>query len=152
MKINTVAKSYLGVIEGSKRHHAIIDYYNTKIKPLPQGYKVKYTDQWCATFVSVCGKEAGCVKFPYECSVPRMWERAKKNKQTTNKPKKGYLIIYDWYNNGSLDHVGIIQEVNGNMLTVIEGNYSDSVKTRKISKMSDCIHGYIKVSEGSDKK
>lgn len=148
MKINTVAKKYIGVVEGSKKHKAIIDYYNTKIKPLPQGYKVKYSEQWCATFVSAVAKEANCSNFPFECSVPRMWEKAKKKKQTTNKPKKGYLIIYDWYNNGSLDHVGIIQNINGNTLTVIEGNYCDSVKERKISKLSDCIHGYIKVKEG----
>jgi hypothetical protein len=148
MKIIKVAKSYLGVIEGSSRHHAIIDYYNTNIKPLPQGYKVKYNDSWCATFASVCMKEAKVIKAPYECSVPRMWERAKKNGQTTKKPKVGYLIIYDWNNNGSLDHVGIVEKVNGNNLTVIEGNYCDSVKRRKISALSDCIHGYIKVKEG----
>lgn len=148
MKINKTAKAYLGVIEGSKQHHNIIDYYNTKIKPLPQGYKVKYTDQWCATFASVCAKIAGCVKFPYECSVPRMWEKAKKNKQTTNTPKIGYLVIYDWNNNGSLDHVGIIHKINGQVLTVIEGNYCDSVKIRKICKNSTNIHGFIKVKEG----
>ena len=148
MKIVKIAKSYLGVVEGTKKHHDIIDYYNTKIKPLPQGYKVKYTDAWCATFASVCMQKAEVNKAPFECSVPRMWEKAKKNKQTTNKPKAGYLIIYDWGANKSLDHVGIVEKVNGNNLTVIEGNYCDSVKRRNISALSDCIYGYIKIKEG----
>ena len=64
MKIVKIAKSYLGVVEGTKKHHDIIDYYNTKIKPLPQGYKVKYTDAWCATFASVCMQKAEVNKAP----------------------------------------------------------------------------------------
>lgn len=147
MKINKEAKKWIGVVEGSKKHKQIIDEYN-KIKPLPQGYKVKYTDSWCATFASFCANKVGCVDFPFECSVPRMWDKAKKKKQTTSKPKVGYLIIYDWRQNGSLDHVGIINKINGNVLEVIEGNYSDSVKVRKISKLSNDIYGYIKVKEG----
>lgn len=146
MKIIENAKKYIGIAEGSKKHKSIIDEYN-KIKPLPVGYKVKYTDQWCATFVSFIASISNLVKFPYECSVPRMWEKAKKNKQTTNKPKKGYIIVYDWYNNKTLDHVGIIEKINGQQLTVIEGNYCDSVKRRKILKTSSCIYGYIKTKE-----
>ena len=146
MKMIKNAKKYLGVIEGSKKHKEIIDGYN-KIKPLPQGYKVKYSDQWCATFVSYVASLSDMVKFPYECSVPRMWEKAKKNKQTTTTPKKGYLIIYDWNNNKSLDHVGIVESVKGQVITTIEGNYSDSVKRRKIVKTSSCIYGYIKTKE-----
>ena len=45
------AIKYVGVKEGSAKHKYIIDTYN-KIVPLPSGYKVKYTDAWCATFVS----------------------------------------------------------------------------------------------------
>lgn len=150
MKLINNAKKYLGVTEGSKRHKEIIDGYN-KIKPLPQGYKVKYSDQWCATFVSYIASISNMIKFPYECSVPRMWEKAKKNKQTTNKPKKGYLIIYDWNNNKSLDHVGIVESVKGQIITTIEGNYSDSVKRRKILKTSSCIYGYIKTKESEVK-
>ena len=151
MKINKVAKKYIGVIEGTKKHHDIIDAYNKNIKPLPRGYKVKYCDSWCATFVSLCGYEAGCADFPFECGVPKMWEKAKKKNQTTTKPKVGYLVIYDWGNNGSLDHVGIINKISGSVLEVIEGNYCDSVKVRKISKYSNQIHGYIKTKEGSVK-
>lgn len=148
MKINKIAKEYLGVIEGSKKHKYIIDEYN-KIKPLPVGYKVKYTDSWCATFASFCAKKAKCVDFPFECSVPRMYEKAKKKKLVTKKAKVGYLVIYDWKNNGSLDHVGIVNKVKGNVLEVIEGNYCDSVKIRKISSLSSDIHCFIKVKEGA---
>lgn len=150
MRMIKNAKKYLGAIEGSKKHKEIINGYN-KIKPLPQGYKVKYSDQWCATFVSYIASISNMVKFPYECSVPRMWNKAKKNKQTTKRPKKGYLIIYDWNNNKSLDHVGIVESVKGQVITTIEGNYSDSVKRRKILKTSSCIYGYIKTTESEVK-
>lgn len=150
MRIIKNAKKYLGATEGTPKHKEIIDGYN-KIKPLPQGYKVKYTDQWCATFVSYVASLSDMIKFPYECSVPRMWEKAKKNKQTATTPKKGYLIIYDWNNNKSLDHVGIVESVKGQVITTIEGNYSDSVKRRKILKTSSCIYGYIKTKESEVK-
>ena len=48
------ARAYMGIREGSEQHHFIIDTYNAE-KPLPRGYAVKYTDAWCATFVSFLG-------------------------------------------------------------------------------------------------
>lgn len=36
----------------------IIDLYNS-VKPLPRGYAVKYTDEWCDTTVSAAGIKAG---------------------------------------------------------------------------------------------
>lgn len=43
--------SYNNVRENSPEHRHIVDTYN-RIKPLPVGYKVSYTDSWCAVFVS----------------------------------------------------------------------------------------------------
>ena len=45
-QILTKAKAYLTVTTGSATHKAIIDKYNN-VKPLPVGYKVSYTDDWC---------------------------------------------------------------------------------------------------------
>lgn len=36
----------------------------------------------------------------------------------------GDLVLYDWNGNGSLDHVGIVEENNGGYITTIEGNTS----------------------------
>ena len=51
MTYSEYAKQFIGAQEGDSIHHQIIDGYN-KIKPLPRGYAVSYTDAWCAAFVS----------------------------------------------------------------------------------------------------
>lgn len=45
------AKSWVGRKESDGTHRVIIDVYNS-IYPLPRGYRMTYTDPWCATFVS----------------------------------------------------------------------------------------------------
>ena len=45
------AITYLGCKESDGSHKKIIDLYNSHT-PLAQGYKMKYTDAWCACFVS----------------------------------------------------------------------------------------------------
>lgn len=139
------ANKYIGTVEGSVNHHAIIDYYNNNIKPLPRGYKVKYTDAWCATFASVIMKMCGAYNAPYECSVIQMYKKAKSHGQIINNPVAGDFVIYDWKNNGTLDHVGIIESVSGNTLKVVEGNYNHAVKTRQVSKKSSEIECFFRV-------
>lgn len=46
-----VARGWLGCSESNGTHRQIIDLYNAT-KPLPRGYAVKYSDEWCDTFVS----------------------------------------------------------------------------------------------------
>ena len=58
------AKAWLGYNEADGSHRAIIDLYNTQ-NPRPRGYKVTYTDAWCATFVS-----AVAVKLGYTRIIP----------------------------------------------------------------------------------
>ena len=50
-KVVSIAEKYLGCKESNGSHRKIIDLYNSH-KPLARGYPVKYTDAWCATFVS----------------------------------------------------------------------------------------------------
>lgn len=45
------AQSYLGIVQGSPKHQEIVAAYN-RVKPLPQGYAVKLSDQWCDVFVT----------------------------------------------------------------------------------------------------
>ena len=57
--------------------------------------------------------------------------------------------MYDWQdsgvgdNQGLADHVGMVERVNGNQLTIIEGNRNDSVSRRTIQVNSMYIRGYI---------
>ena len=151
-KVVDQAKSWLGYNEADGSHKKIIDIYNAQ-KPLPVGYKVKYTDAWCATFVSAVAVTLGYTDIiPTECSCPRMIELLKKKgiwiENENRTPNPGDLIFYDWEdsgigdNQGNADHVGIVEKVSENTITVIEGNYSKSVKRRTLAVNGKYIRGY----------
>lgn len=143
------ALDFVGTKQGDKRHKQIIDGYNNNCKPLPRGYKVKYTDNWCATFVSYVMLMCKAINPPLECSCYYMNKLATTNKQIVKTPKINDLIIYDWSNNGTLDHVGIIYKIVDNMLYVVEGNKSRQVGTRIIDKSNKEIECFIRVKQNS---
>ena len=147
------AISHIGVKEGTVLHHKIIDRYNSR-KPLPRGYAVKYTDAWCATFISYLAIVMGYTDIiPVECGCPQMIELAKQMgiwvEDDSYVPKPGDIVLYDWQdsgsgdNTGTADHIGLIEKVVGNTETVIEGNYQDSVKRRELAVNGRYIRGYI---------
>lgn len=146
------ANLWVGKKESNGTHRAIIDVYN-KHQPLARGYKVKYTDAWCATFVSAVFIKLGYTSImPTECSCSKMIELCKAKgiwvETDSRKPNPGDIIFYDWDDNGkgdnkgSSDHVGIVEKVSGNTITVIEGNYDNAVKRRKIAVNGRYIRGY----------
>ena len=55
-----VWRSWIGFSEANGKFKQIIDLYNS-MKPLPRGYAVRYTDEWCDTTVSAAAIKAGCV-------------------------------------------------------------------------------------------
>lgn len=143
---------YLGCREGSAQHLDIVNTYNS-IKPLPQGYKLKTTDSWCAASVSAAAAKCGFLDIiPAECSCPRqiaLWQKMGRwVENDAYVPKVGDIIYYDWNDNGNgdcagtADHVGIVCVVNGNNLRIIEGNYSDTVKYRDLKVNGRYIRGY----------
>lgn len=154
-KVVEQAKSWIGCKESNGTHKKIIDIYNAQ-KPLPVGYKVKYTDAWCATFASAVFVKLGYNgTMPTECSCPRWITLLKKKgmwvEDESVTPKPGWLLFYDWDdkasnvaadNTGSPEHVGIVEKVSGGYITIIEGNYSNSVKRRKISLNGRYVRGY----------
>lgn len=147
------AISHIGVKEGTVLHHKIIDRYNSR-KPLPRGYAVKYTDPWCATFISYLAIVMGYTDIiPVECGCPQMITLAKQMgiwvEDDSYVPKPGDIVLYDWQdsgsgdNTGTADHIGIVEKVVGSTETVIEGNYQDSVKRRELAVNGRYIRGYI---------
>ena len=143
MDLIQFALSYVGTKEGDSRHAEIINGYNQNIRPLPRGYAVKMWDAWCATFVSFCLWMCGYRDFPFECGVHEMWNKALQRGLQHSIPQRGFAIIYDWDLNGRKDHVGIITNIIGTTLEVVEGNYNNRVKVRKIKIGDSCITGYI---------
>ena len=147
-KILNQAKSWIGLNEKDGSHKQIIDVYNGH-KPLARGYKVKYSDNWCATFVSACAIKTNLINIiPLECSCGEMIELAKQmniwNEDGKRSPNVGDIIMYDWDNqDGWPEHVGIVESVTNNQITVIEGNKNNAVGRRVINVGNASIRGYI---------
>lgn len=146
------AEQWLGCKESDGSHKKIIDLYNSH-KPLARSYPVKYTDEWCATYVSAVAIASGMTDImPTECSCSKMVELYKKKdgwqEADSYVPKVGDLVMYDWAdtgsgdNKGNPDHVGIVAYISGNSMKIIEGNKSDSVAYRALSVNGKYIRGY----------
>lgn len=151
-KVVNIAVGWLGRKESNGSHRAIIDIYNAHV-PRAQGYKVSYTDAWCATFASAAFIKAGLTDIaPTECSCSRMIELYKKigrwKESDSYVPSPGDLIMYDWNDNGVGDntgtpeHVGIVTSVSGSTIKVIEGNMSNAVGYRTMTANGRYIRGY----------
>lgn len=146
------AKAWLNAKQGSTKHKEIIDTYNSH-KPLARGYKVSYTDDWCATYVSAVAIACKATDIiPTECGCEEMIHLFQKKgafvESDSYKPKKGDIIFYDWQDNNKLDctgwsdHVGIVLTVSGNNMTIIEGNKNNKVAYRQIAVNAPYIRGY----------
>lgn len=149
----TQMQRWVGLKESNGSHKKIIDIYNT-IKPLPVGYKLKYSDAWCAGTISAAAQVCNATDIiPTECSCPRMITKAQKMgiwvEADDYVPYPGDILLYDWDdsgkgdNKGGSDHVGVVEKVSGNDLTIIEGNYSNAVKRRPVKVNGRYIRGYI---------
>lgn len=145
-------RGWLGWSEANHKHKAIIDLYNTQ-RPLPRGYAVQYDDEWCATTVTAAGMKAGLHDIILgECSCSRMialyQAEGRWQESDAYRPEPGDIIMYDWSdsgkgdNTGSPNHVGIVETVVGNTITVIEGNKGEAVARRTLQVNGRYIRGY----------
>lgn len=151
-KVVAQARSWLGCKESNGSHKKIIDLYNSH-KPLARGYPVKYTDAWCSTFASAVAIACGLTDIiPTECGCEKHIQLFKKfgswEENDAYVPKPADYIFYDWDDNGvgectgAADHIGIVETVNGNSMTIIEGNMSNAVGRRNLKVNARYIRGY----------
>lgn len=151
-KVVEQAKAWLGLKESDGSYKVILDTYNSQEK-LPRGHRMTTKDPWCAAFVSSVAVKLGYTDImPTECSCNKMIELYQKlgvwveNENRT--PNPGDILFYDWEddgkgdNKGRSDHVGIVEKVSGGNITVIEGNYKNSVKRRTLKVNGKYIRGY----------
>jgi len=146
------ATAWLGRREGNGTHKVIIDVYNAH-SPLARGYKVTYSDWWCATFVSAVACLCKITDIlPTECSCYYMIDLFKKlgrwHEGDDYKPQIGDVVFYDWQdsgkgdNTGVPDHVGIVCSISGNTMQIIEGNLDNAVAYRALQVDGKYIRGY----------
>jgi len=121
--------------------------YTTYCRDMGYNYRI----EWCACFVSWLAKklnitdiipvDIGCNSQIRKFKSLGVWH-------TDRNFRSGDIIYYDWDVSGDADHVGIVEEINGDTLSVIEGNAGnypdDRVRRRKISSDSSLIFGYAR--------
>ena len=147
------ARKYIGVAQGSATHKAIIDKYNS-VKPLPVGYAVKYTDDWCDAFITTLAIETGAVDIiGRECGVQRHIDIFKAkgiwNEDGRITPRPGDVITFAWSkvtqnNDNWADHIGIVESVSGGVITTIEGNADREVRRRTYQIGNGYIRGFAR--------
>lgn len=151
-RVVTAAQGWLGRKESDGSHRAIIDLYNSH-KPLARGYPVKYTDPWCAAFVSAAAIQAGLTAIiPTECGCEEYIKRFQALGAWVEEdgyiPSPGDYIFYDWQDDGKgdctgrADHVGIVISCDGKTVRVIEGNLNNAVGCRTLPVNGQYIRGY----------
>lgn len=148
----SIMRGWIGCKEADGSHKKIIDIYNDHT-PLARGYKVKYTDEWCATTVSAAFIKVGLTAIaPTECSCAKMIELYKKigrwKEADSYRPQVGDIVMYDWDdsgkgdNKGNPDHVGIVASISGNAMKILEGNKKEAVAYRALQVNGKHIRGY----------
>jgi hypothetical protein len=150
-------RQWKGARQGDAAHRAIIDAYNA-IRPLPRGYKMTYSDPWCAATASAAASIAGYLDIiPPECSCGAMIDLFKAHplsrweEDDAYVPQAGDLIFYAWGDGADWettdckkppDHVGVVADARGLDLTVIEGNKGGGVGERQMRVNGQHIRGY----------
>ena len=136
-RIVLIGNCYLGYREGRNNDNIFGDWYGIPNQP------------WCAMFVSYCMNKAGVlpnvVKKCASCSIGWNWFKSKG--QTRNRgyiPQKGDIIFFDWNpeKGDGIDHVGIVNNVNGEYIYTLEGNHDDQVNIYKYHINDARIYGY----------
>lgn len=141
-----VAQRFVGVSEGTSRFNDLIQAYNS-VKPLPMGYQMKLSDDWCDAFVTVVADKAGASQLiGRECGVQRHIALFKEKGIWLGRvfPKPGDVITFDWEQNGWADHIGFVESVSENWVTTIDGNSHQRVQRNRFVWNDSRIMGYAR--------
>lgn len=146
----TILLSHLGQTETSNNQGPIVDWaiknWNTTNKPTDETGWAK----WCAGAVCTAYIEAGSqlIKKIGSLSVDTLHHRLKKMNLCytygTKIIQPGDLIFFKKINqtNVDLNHVGLIYQIQGDILVTVEGNSSNSVKLNNYKVNDKKIYGF----------
>lgn len=138
MKRDELIKTLTGwgrAVRGDAVHKRIVDAYNSFL-PHPRGYKLTYTDDYCAAMVSAAAILCGLTDvIPIECSCGEQMRRYQASGQwvedDAHVPQIGEQVFYHWNDRkdyaltdctGAPNHTGIVTACDGKTFTVFEGN------------------------------
>ena len=131
--IVVVAESQLGNIGGA---------------PYWRWYGFNSRVAWCACFVSWCADQCGYIdsglvpKF-CKCSEGVKWfQKQGRFLDGSSVPVVGSIIFFDWGDDGSVNHVGIVKKVEKGRVYTIEGNSGNKCRERSYVIGDNRIYGY----------
>lgn len=104
--------------------------------------------EWCACFVSWCADQCGYIdsglipKFA-GCIDGANWFKSNNRWNDRNyEPKAGDIIFFEWEDDGTTDHVGIVEKCENGTVYTVEGNSGDACRQRQYTVGSRNIYGY----------
>ena len=127
---------------------ALTQFGNEGGQPYWSWYGFSGRVEWCACFTSWCADQCGYLesgiipKFSL-CSDGVNWFKGKGQWQDRNyEPQAGDIIFCDWGNDGSIDHVGIVEKCENGTVYTVEGNSGDACRQQSYPVGSSSIYGY----------
>lgn len=139
-------EAHLGIQGRSPDHQEMVSAYN-RVKPLPVGYPVKVTDDWCDLFVTYIADRVGLShQIGRECGVERHRRLmvAKGIWRGKVEPREGDIVCFDWNYDNFCDHIGYVVKVTPREIETIEGNQLNRVQRVTHPKASRSIVGYAR--------
>ena len=123
-----------GAVRGDAVHKSIVDAYNSFL-PHPRGYKLTYTDDYCAAMVSAAAILCGLTEvLPIECSCGEQmrWYQSRGQwvEDDAHIPTVGEQVFYCWNDRkdyaltdctGAPNHTGIVTACDGKTFPFFEG-------------------------------
>ena len=107
---------------------------------------------WCAIFVSWCEDQCGYIEAKTAPSFAMVSDGgnwfAERGQwiEPTETPMAGDLIFFDWEQDDSRDHVGIVTSVVDGKVFTVEGNSSDRCRQKRYSLGDPVIFGYARIN------
>ena len=140
-----VARSQIGYTESTANYTVLEDGETRKGYTRYGAWFGDPYGDWCAMFASFCLYYAGVpqTSVPYASGCVYWVEQLQSaGLFDTSFPEPGFLVFFDTDGNGLANHVGIVTEADGEMISTIEGNIGGAVVQRDYSESDSTILGY----------
>ncbi|TDD86574.1 CHAP domain-containing protein, partial [Actinomadura rubrisoli] len=142
-KLLDAAEAQLGYTEKGDGYTKFGDWYAKNVDGDHDDYFK--TAPWCDMFLAWAADKAGVTEQAGQfASTVDHAKWFKKHDAWGKTPEPGALVFYDWNGSGDLDqidHVGIVERVDGGTLHTIEGN-ADGYKLTRKTRDLDSVVGF----------
>ncbi|GAA4228154.1 hypothetical protein GCM10022254_17590 [Actinomadura meridiana] len=142
-KLLDIAKKELGYTEKGDGYTKFGEWYRKHVDDDHDEYYS--TAPWCDMFLAWAADKAGVTEQTGQfAGTVEHAEWFKKNNAWGHDPEPGAVVFYDWNGSndiGQIDHVGIVEKVDGKTLHTIEGN-ADGYKLMRKTRDMDTVVGF----------